>query len=72
MNKPLGLARVCPAIRNRTGKSIPGGYNRLYLAVVDGTIPARNENGKWFISEDDLPAVELALGLTTADAPATP
>ena len=71
MSKSLGLPRVCPKVAELTGQPLPGGYNRLYAAVVDGRIPARNENGRWYVSENDLPAVASVFGLIIPNQSAT-
>ena len=42
-------------------------YRQTYNAAVDGLIPAeRGDNGRWHVTEANLPAVAEALGLTAS------
>lgn len=59
----IGLSRVPRRIAARTGQPAPA-YRRLWLAAVDGRIPAEvGENGRWTVAEADLDAIAAAFGL---------
>lgn len=39
-------------------------YQRLYRMVVDGDLPAKqNDSGRWFVDADDVAAIAEKLGL---------
>ena len=48
-----------------TGRPVPGGYRRLYLHVIEGRIPAEQDNGRWYVADADVPAIAGALGMVT-------
>ena len=64
----IGLAHSPREILNLTGRSVPGGYPRVYRLVLAGLIPAEQENGRWFINRADLPQIAASLGLEKASA----
>jgi hypothetical protein len=40
-------------------------YQRLYRTVVDGDLPAKqNDSGRWFVAAEDIAAIAEKLGLT--------
>jgi hypothetical protein len=47
----------------RPGCAVPG-HRKLWCLIVDGKIPAEQENGRWIIQRTDLPAIAAVLGLT--------
>ena len=44
-----------------TGQAPPG-YAPLYRAVLDGSIPATNIRGRWYIRRADLPIIGRRFG----------
>jgi len=64
----VGLANAPREIMNLTGRPVPGGYRRVYGMVLAGAIPARQENGRWYLSRSDLPQIAASLGLEKASA----
>lgn len=60
---------VLPTLLSRQSDRPGPSYRSVYLAVVDGRIPAeRAANGRWTVSQDDLPAIAAAFGLPTTVA----
>ncbi len=39
-------------------------YQKLWLAIVEGTVPAIRDRNKWWIKRGDKPIAAQALGLT--------
>jgi len=61
----------CPReLRVLTGCPVLGGYPRIYKLVLAGTIPAEQENGRWYLNRNDLPLIASSLGMTAAPTPA--
>lgn len=64
----IGLAHSPREILSLTGRSVPGGYTRIYKLVLAGAIPAEQENGRWYLNRADLPQIAASLGLEKVSA----
>lgn len=60
----IPLTHLPRELSRLTGLPAPG-YRTLYLAALDGRLPAdQGTNGRWGVPRADLPKVADALGLT--------
>ncbi len=62
MTTRIPLTALPRALAAFAGQQSPS-YRRLYALTLDGRIPAAQENGRWFVSKDDLPSIAATLGL---------
>lgn len=63
----LPLTKLAPALAAE-GYG-PTTYRHLYLAALDGRIPAtQDDRGRWGADVSDLPAIAQAMGLSEAVA----
>lgn len=62
----LDLTEALPELRALHGSRIS--YQRLWLAVVEGRVPARREGKRWRVRQSDLPAIAAAFGTPPAVA----
>jgi hypothetical protein len=49
-----------PSKKNRLphiARRIQKPYHQVWLAVTNGSLPAENINGHWFVDEDDIPGI---------------
>jgi hypothetical protein len=60
------------SLNTKYGRRLP--YQRFFLAIVDGRVPAeRDASGRfWLIDEDDEPAIARTLGLIPAEPDVEP
>lgn len=57
----IPLPRLAARLYARTG--VPQSYRKLYMMAVDGKLPCELINGRLFVRDDQLPAIEASLGL---------
>lgn len=62
----INLAHAPRELKGMAGRTVPGGYPRLYRMVLAGLIPAEQENGRWYLNRADLPQIAVSLGLEKA------
>lgn len=55
------LAQVPRAVLAQTGK--PVSYRRIYLAILDGLVPAEQRNGRWHLSPETIEQIPKLLRL---------
>ena len=62
MSETLPLTQLPRRIRVLTdGRAT---YQRLYRMILDGDLPAKqNDSGRWFVDADDVAAIAEKLGL---------
>jgi hypothetical protein len=65
----IPLPRVPRALLDRKLVKKPVSSKRLYTAVVEGRVPAeQDDNGRWSVDEPDLPLIAEALSSTAMAA----
>jgi hypothetical protein len=65
----IPLFLVPRLMRERGITRDPPSYRHIYLAALDGRIPAQREsNGRWSVRELDLPSIAEKLGAVIATA----
>jgi hypothetical protein len=62
----IPLTQVPREIDKLTGRLLS--YRRLYNLILDGRVPAEQDNARWQIRRADLPAIITQLGLTSTAA----
>jgi hypothetical protein len=68
MNR-IPLPRVPRALLERNHVRKPVSYKRLYTAVLEGRIPAeQDDNGRWSVKGDDLSLIAEALSPAAINA----
>ena len=60
------IGEATRALRDRHGRMVT--YQRVYLAVVQGDVPAQKRGRVWRMRRGDLPLLAAALGAVTAAA----
>lgn len=55
------LAHAPRAVRAQTGELVT--YRRLYLAILDGLIPAEQRNGRWHLTAKTIAEIPKLLRL---------
>ena len=63
----IALPMLPTALAVHSGRHPPG-YSKLYIAAVDGDIPAEKIGARWYIRRDRLREVATILGLTSLAA----
>ena len=64
----INLTDVPRRLKQEHGAKVT--YRRVYVGVIDGSIPAeRGSNGRWQIAEDDLPSIAEALVVARPSGP---
>ena len=58
----INLADVPLALKANYGSTPP--YAVIYVAVLDGVVPATKLRGRWYVQETDLPKIAAHFGLT--------
>lgn len=67
MSDMIPLPILSRALANHTGaQALP--YRKIYQGALDGRFPAIQENGRWFVSRQDLDNVAEAFGLSKVAA----
>jgi hypothetical protein len=59
----LTIPEILAALRQTFGNRTPA-YDRVWLVVAEGRVPAQKVRGRWRIQRCDLPRLATALGLT--------
>jgi hypothetical protein len=54
--KDLSLPQLAAKLRGQLGPHAPR-YQQLYLAALNGEIPARQERGRWYVAETAIPSI---------------
>ena len=62
----IPLPRLPRELAQHTGRPPPS-YRSCYNMVLNGEVPAEQENGRWLVRRDDLSVIAAALGLTDSD-----
>lgn len=62
MRPLIPLAHLSRELTEATGRPAPS-YRSLYSRVLDGHLPAVQENGRWYIRRADLLKAAAALGV---------
>lgn len=57
----VNLANLPLALKAKYGATPP--YAVIYVAVLDGVIPASKVRGRWYVQERDLPGIAKHFGL---------
>jgi hypothetical protein len=57
----IALTRLSSELVALTGTSPT--YKQPWNLTVDGSIPAKQVNGRWHVARDDVPAIATKLGL---------
>ena len=60
----IPLPKLPRALRDACGDA--PSYGAVYRAVLDGTIPARQDRGRWYVARTDLPKVAELFDLAVA------
>jgi hypothetical protein len=64
----IPLPKVARELRRQNLVDRPLGYREIYIAVLDGRIPAElGGNGRWTVAGDDLPLIGATLSRTAPD-----
>lgn len=63
----VALTALPRELATLTGKPSPS-YRRLYSLTLDGSLPAEQDNGRWFVRRTDLPAIAAMLGLAAPES----
>lgn len=58
----IPLPQLAAALLTRYGRTPQ--YRTLYAAALDGTLPAFNERGRWYVRARDLATIADFYGLT--------
>ena len=66
MDFDLPIAGALPELRKQYGPAVT--YMRLYMAVIQGDVPAEKRAGRWFLRRADLPKLATALGVAAQAA----
>jgi hypothetical protein len=66
MDFDLPLAGALPELRKQHGPVVT--YMRLYMAVIQGDVPAEKRANRWYLRRADLPKLAIALGVAAPAA----
>ena len=58
----IPLTTAPSVIRQETGRSIPGGYRRLYSLILSGQLNAQKVGARWFIDRSEIPGILAIAG----------
>ncbi len=68
MSETIPLAQLPRRLKELSPDGNAPGYRTLYLKVLDGVIPAEQQNGRWRVADADVPAIAESLGLKIGSA----